>query len=52
MSFSLMEEAIHLHPTPDPGMIGVLFWEDKARAWELELENGWAEEGEGLGEKG
>ena len=24
---------------------------EKVRAWELELENGWAEEGEGVGEK-
>ena len=52
MSFSLMEEAIHLPPTPDPDMIGVLFWAEKARAWALELENGWAEEGEGMGERG
>ena len=39
-------------PAPDPDMIGVLFWAEKARAWALELENGWAEEGEGVGEKG
>ena len=52
MPFSLMEEAIHLPPAPDPDMIGVLFWAEKARAWALEFENGWAEEGEGVGEKG
>ena len=52
MSFSLTEEVIHLPPAPDPDMIGVLFWAEKVRAWALELENGWAEEGEGVGEKG
>ena len=51
MSFSLTEEAIHLPPALDPDMIGVLFWVERARAWALELENGWAEEGEGVGEK-
>ena len=35
----------------DPNMIGVLFWVEKARAWTLELENGWADEGEGMGGK-
>ena len=24
-------------------MVGVLFWAEKARAWALELENGWVE---------
>ena len=52
MSFSLTEEAIHLPPAPDPNMIGVLFWAEKVRAWALELENRWAEEGEGMGEQG
>ena len=51
MSFSLTEEAIHLPPTLDPDMIGVLFWAEKARAWALELKNVWAEEGEGVGEE-
>ena len=52
MSFFLTEEAIHLPPAPDPDMIGVLFWVEKARSWALELKNGWAEEGEGVGERG
>ena len=47
---SVTEETIHLPPTPD--MIRVLFWAEKMRAWALELENGWVEEGEGVGEKG
>ena len=49
MSFSVMEEAIHLPPAMDPDMVAVLFWTEKARAWALELENGWAEEKEGVG---
>ena len=52
MSFFLTEEAIHLPLAPDPDMIGVLYWVEKARAWAVELENGWAEEGEGMGEQG
>ena len=44
MSFSLIEEAIYFPLAPDPDMIGVLFWAEKARAWALELEDGWAEE--------
>ena len=52
MSSFLTEEAIHLPPAPDLDMIGVLFWVEKVRAWALELENRWAEEGEGVGEKG
>ena len=52
MSSFLTEEAIHLPPAPDPDMIGVLFWAEKARAWALELEKGWAEKGEGVGEQG
>ena len=43
MSFFLTEEAIHLPPASDPDMVRVLFWAEKARAWALELENGWAE---------
>ena len=45
-----MEEAIHLPPAPDPGMIGVFSQAGKARAWALELKDGWAEEGEGVSE--
>ena len=52
MSFSLTEETIHLPCALDPDMVGVLFWVEKARAWALELEDGWAEEGEGMGERG
>ena len=52
MSFFLMEEAIHLPPAPDPDMVGVLSRAGKARAWALELENEWEEEGEGMREEG
>ena len=52
MAFFLMEEDIHLPPAPDPDMIGMLFWAEKATAWVLEHENGWVEEGEGVGEQG
>ena len=31
-------------PAPDPDMVGGLSRAEKARAWALELENGWAEE--------
>ena len=49
MSFSVTEEAIHLPCAPDPDMFGVLSRAGKARAWALELKNGWAVKGEGVG---
>ena len=49
MSFFLTEEAIHLPPALDLDMVGVLSLAGEARAWALELKNGWAEEGEGMG---
>ena len=52
MPFFLTEEAIQLPPAGDPYMIGVFFWAEKVRAWALELEDGWAEEREGVGERG
>ena len=50
MSLFLTEEAIHLPLALDPDMVGVLSPTGEARAWALELKNGWAEEGEGRGE--
>ena len=49
LSSFLTEEAIHLPPALD--MFG-MFFAEKVRAWALELENEWAEEGEGMGERG
>ena len=40
MSFSVMEEVIHLPCAPDPDMVGVLFEAERMEAWALELESG------------
>ena len=50
ISLFLTVEAIHLPPAPDLDMVGALSRAGKARAWVLELENGWVDEGEGVGE--
>ena len=49
MSFSVTEEAIHLPCKSDPDMARVFFGQKKIEAWVLELEDGWAEEEEGVG---
>ena len=48
--FPLNSGGIHLPLALDPDMVGVLSPAGEARAWALELKNGWAEEGEGRGE--
>ena len=40
MSFSLMEETIHLPWPPDPDMIECFLEMEKMGTWALELENG------------
>ena len=49
MSFSLMEETIHLPWPPDPDLAECFFEVEKMGAWALELENGRTE---GVGEEG
>ena len=49
MSFSLIEDTIHLPCAPDPNMVECFLEVEKMRAWALELEGGWAEEEEGVG---
>lgn len=50
MSFFLTEEAIHLPPSPDPDMVGVISPTGEARAWALEQrkEKAWVNEDESL----
>ena len=46
---SITEEVIHLPCALDPDMARVFFGRKKIEAWALELEDGWAEEEEGVG---